>query len=622
MRNWSVAGVLAVGLAGLLLWAAPASASYGSAQNGPLPTSTPFQQCPAVYLDASCGYLIDLTGSGAETVYTDPEVGFYEGSDDVLVGVQNDTSAPISSIHVGVPGSGTGSFGFDGDGLCTPGGGPIPPECPFGPSSEDPFDYWGPDAELAASSADDGTVTFSTPLQPGQYTYFSLEAPPFGPAVVPGGGTDVIETSLTGASGSGARISEPAPANVTDTATLKGTHALEAQVGKKVTYRVYEDAGCTKEVGKKLGGEVAIAEEGVLPPSVPFGATLPTNHVYYIRAEYQGDAHGNTPVVENCGDETLTFGTPPARAGTSVTTTLFGSNGTSGASITVPTGTLVADSASVSANGSPQSGRVTYFVFSDPTCTVQVPGVRLGGATSGTGAYSPSAETVLPIGTYYFQAIYSGNGSAAPARSVCGSEVLNVVQPVVPPPIPPCHCLSVRAFMNKATVSTAPGTTRVGMVLNIAMACSNGAGGCRGEVHALAPSGAKFIDTAKLPKGVKPFKPTAAMSIACAGPCNATTIQRVPLTWTALVTKIIKPAHGHVKAKTRTEPNSQFLPHNRHKHPQDIKLLLVCFGPAGEVVSTKTLTLKIEFDKHGQVEYKISDLNGDGKQDKKQLNEF
>jgi hypothetical protein len=51
-------------------------------------------------------------------------------------------------------------------------------------------------------------------------------------------------------------------------------------------------------------------------------------------------------------------------------------------------------------------------------------------------------------------------------------------------------------------------------------------------------------------------------------------------------------------------------------------LLLVCFGPAGEVTSTKTLTLTIEFDKHGQVVYKTSDLNGDGKADKKQLKEF
>jgi hypothetical protein len=245
----------------------------------------------------------------------------------------------------------------------------------------------------------------------------------------------------------------------------------------------------------------------------------------------------------------------------------------------------------------------------------------LGTSSSAVGVYGPSGALTLPVGTYYFQAVFSGNGAVGPARSACGSEVLNVVQPVVPPPVPPCHCLAIKAFMNKASVFGA-GTTRLGMQLNIAMLCSPGAGGCRGEVHVLSPRGAKFIDTAKHPKGVNGFKPTGVLSVACAGPCNATTVLRVPLTWTALITKVIKPAHGHIKAKTKTEPNPDFLPHNRHKHPQEVKLLLVCFGPAGEVTSTETLTLKIVFDKHGQVDYKKSDLNGDTRPDGKQLAEF
>jgi hypothetical protein len=32
--------------------------------------------------------------------------------------------------------------------------------------------------------------------------------------------------------------------------------------------------------------------------------------------------------------------------------------------------------------------------------------------------------------------------------------------------------------------------------------------------------------------------------------------------------------------------------------------------------------MTVHFDKHGQVDYKLSDLNGDGKPDRKQLNEF
>ncbi len=86
---------------------------------------------------------------------------------------------------------GADSFGFDGDGLCNPPTGPSPESCPFGPPgiNESPFDYYGPDTELTvdAETTDSGTVVFPTALQPGQYTYFSLEANPFGGVYVTAG---------------------------------------------------------------------------------------------------------------------------------------------------------------------------------------------------------------------------------------------------------------------------------------------------------------------------------------------------------------------------------------------------------------------------------------------------
>ena len=140
-------------------------------------------------------------------VLRDPEIGFYDGGDDVLVGVQNESSSPVSSLKLGVPGSDDDSFGFDGDGLCGPGGPPVPSECPFAPSATEEllgsglsngWGYWGPDAQLTPESSDAGTVTFPEPLQPGQYTYFSLESQP-GNATINAGGTDLIETTLSDA---------------------------------------------------------------------------------------------------------------------------------------------------------------------------------------------------------------------------------------------------------------------------------------------------------------------------------------------------------------------------------------------------------------------------------------
>src|SRR2546421_7739857 len=128
----------ALGTAAVAVAVLPATAAASGSPSGPPPgPNTPgdtYDQCPAVFQDTSCGYLIDITNSGNK-VLVDGSQGFYEGQDDILVGVQNDSSGPVSSIHIGVKGSGYSSFGFDGDGECNPGGNPIPPGCPFGPSA-------------------------------------------------------------------------------------------------------------------------------------------------------------------------------------------------------------------------------------------------------------------------------------------------------------------------------------------------------------------------------------------------------------------------------------------------------------------------------------------------------
>jgi hypothetical protein len=597
------------------VWTASAVAS-GSAQGPPgLPTSAPFEQCAAVYEDPSCGYLIDITTASQPTVLVDPTIGYYEKEDDVLVGVQNDSSAPVSSIHVGVAGSGYGSFGFDGDGLCTPGGGPVPSDCPFGPL-EGAGDYFGPDTVLTpdSSSTDDGTVSFPTPLQPGQYTYFSLESPFSGATVVAGSHNDTISTLLSDGTNAGVRLVDPSPVPVTDTATLHGANAEKAEVGKKVIYRVYKDPACTQEVlvlGKAAGGEKPIITEGVLPESEPV-AGLATDAVYYWKVSYEGDGHGNEQVEGNCGDETMTFGTPPSKPKAEINTVLKGSAAESGTQMTVVLGTPATDTASVTLSGQPQSGRVTYYVYSDAACHTQVPGANLGNSVSADGLYASSAAVVLPIGTYYFQAIYSGNSNTVGGRSACGAEVLNVVAPA-PAPLN-CACASIKTYMNHFHIFGA-GSTRLEMQLNVAIECTKGAGkGCVGEVLVRAPKGAKFIDTAKHPHGVKAAKPSETLKFVCSGPCATRTIQHATLTWLALATT-------KKGKKSTTKPIPSFLPHGRANKNKTIALETVCYGPNGAVLRGKS-TLTIHFDKHGQVDYKKSDLNGDGRRDAKQLTDL
>jgi hypothetical protein len=589
---------------------APASAlASGTAQGPPAaPITQPFQQCAAVYQDPSCGYLIDITGASTSNVLVDPSIGFYEGSDDVLVGVQNDSSAPVSSLQIGFPGSGYGVFSFDGDGLCTPGGNPVPADCPFGPVG-DPGDYYGPDATLTVDAgpcfangtgpcSDDGKVNFPTPLAPGQYTYFSLEAPPNGASVTTGSQNDGITTQLSDGTNTGAHLTDAAPTALTDSASLAGPNTSTAN--GMLTYAVYSDPACTVAAGTP---QTVAVTNGSVPTSAPFGASLPTNAIYYVKASYApGTGDANTATTANCGDETVTFGTPPAKPIPAIVTNLVASSGASGAALTVPTGTAVHDTVSVTSGGAAQAGRVSYYVYSDAGCTQpSSPAVSLGGGASTGGAYPASNTVTLPDGTYYFQAVYSGNKAVQGGHSAC-TEVLNVE--------PPCACARVSAYLSAFHVFGA-GTTKLEFNLRSAIACTVGPGGCAGALTVTAPKGAAFVDSTKARNGatgIKLARSTATLGFRCAGPCAASTVQTpYTLQWLAFTTIRIKVGKGrHRHFKTVTIPNPRFLPNGRAKKTFTVTATEVCNG------ITTTRKLVIAFDKHGQVDYKKSDLNGDG----------
>jgi hypothetical protein len=87
----------------------------------------PFSGCPAVGLDLECRLLISVqtvdsfgkavTFSVSENLAVAPT---YDGADDTLVGIQNNSNSPLTSIMLtGVPGSNIA--GFEGDGACSGG---------------------------------------------------------------------------------------------------------------------------------------------------------------------------------------------------------------------------------------------------------------------------------------------------------------------------------------------------------------------------------------------------------------------------------------------------------------------------------------------------------------------
>jgi RHS repeat-associated protein len=154
------------------------SAAIASPLAAATPTA-PFTECPPVGADTSCALLVDVTGSGV-TILEDPSQGPYDGVEDTLIGLSNQSSKDLGHLSLG---SNTDMFGFDGDGICsfeyT-----IDPGCPFGPTG-----YEGPGTGFTEISADasSGVVNFNPPIPPGGTSYFSLEEPLTSTTVVSGG---------------------------------------------------------------------------------------------------------------------------------------------------------------------------------------------------------------------------------------------------------------------------------------------------------------------------------------------------------------------------------------------------------------------------------------------------
>jgi hypothetical protein len=184
--SFSAAAMMALGMSASV-WAVGPCPSVGASS---------FQGDNSAYITAGGGcnaiVTVTTTGSTVAIVNSNP----YDGSDDTLVGVVNNTATTLSQITV----SGSNISGFEGDGICTFGAGGLAGTTFTAGSSAycttqalngtDPQDYQGPAqtfTNFASGSA--VTIVFSPPLAPGGTSFFSLEEAPSNTLVVtaPGG---------------------------------------------------------------------------------------------------------------------------------------------------------------------------------------------------------------------------------------------------------------------------------------------------------------------------------------------------------------------------------------------------------------------------------------------------
>jgi hypothetical protein len=420
----------------------------------PSVASAAFTQCPAIDLNTGCQFLVNVTDT-ERTVESDPAQGPYEGSDDALIGVVNNSSKPLSSIALSAENE---LFGFENDGICTvttkpaPGcvvlpkstsgtpnvekGKPCPPatiSCGFINTLEPPgitfpasigivgqqengdpvTGYEGPTSYFTGITgtgfftASSGVVNFAPAIPPGGSSYFSLESPPaagFGTATT-------LATTLSGGGQAGASITVLQGTAVTDSANLSGTNAATAT--GSVAFNVYSDPACKTLVvaagaAKLAGGAAGPSTAQNLAPGK-----------YYWQAKYGGDLN-NQPVTSECGKEVLTVLAP------TTTSTLQSAGKALGASLTVPLGMAVKDQAVIAGPlAKTATGSVSYTLFKDSKCTL--PALPASGALVAGGLAGASAAVKPKVGTYYWVASYSGDAVNAPSASACGSEVLRVV---------------------------------------------------------------------------------------------------------------------------------------------------------------------------------------------------
>jgi uncharacterized repeat protein (TIGR01451 family) len=184
-----------------------------------------------------------------------------------------------------------------------------------------------------------------------------------------------------------------------------------------ITFKVYGTASCsgaalfttTVDVdGNKTYGPVSYTPENA--------------DTYHWIASYSGDANNN-PVSGACGDageNDIVNKLSPSVA----TELVSGEN--SGTNLTLPFGSTVHDSATLSGATANAGGTVAYTVYGDNACTQSF--AAAGSANVANGVVGDSSDvTFSQAGTYYWQAVYSGDANNNGATSACTSEVVTIV---------------------------------------------------------------------------------------------------------------------------------------------------------------------------------------------------
>jgi hypothetical protein len=233
---------------------------------------------------------------------------------------------------------------------------------------------------------------------------------PRGSTISVSGGAEptTLTTKLSGESKEGTEITVLEGEKVKDKATLSGKNVSKAT--GKVKYAVYSEKECKTLVTS--AGEGTVSGESVTASEEK---ELEAGKTYYWQARYEGN-ESNTSSTSTCGSEVLNV-----KAATKLATSLKDEEH-SGETVEAGEELAVTDTATISGtNSSTTTGTATYNVYTEKECkTLEA---EAGEVTVTSGTIPASLEETLPVGTYYWQATYSGDSLHQESKSTCGKEV-------------------------------------------------------------------------------------------------------------------------------------------------------------------------------------------------------
>jgi len=382
---------LAIAAACWLLVAGTASAA---------PTTPPFTECPPIGLDTGCAILIVL-GDGGVQILPDAAQGPYDGVEDTLIGVLNNTTGTtITSVPLTGP---AGVFGFDGDGICSPNN----PTQPFSPGPPDANAAVGPctdngkDTSIGGyggansyftninGTASAGTVDFISALGPGQTTYFSLEGNITASDINIVSGTSVPISAVEGASFAGT----VANFSSTNTSTLVSqyTASIDWGDGGSSTGTVSGASGSFS-----VSGTHTYAEEGGYTATITItdtssgNTTTVTSPVTVADAALTAGTLTATGGVEGSAASSASFAFTDANAGATTAdftaTCDWGDGSTNGGTVTGSAGSFSVDCGN------------SHTYAEEGGYTVEVSVSDDGGSTaSGTAGVSVADASLTPV---------------------------------------------------------------------------------------------------------------------------------------------------------------------------------------------------------------------------------